>query len=478
MATACPPAAAADQPRTLAVRGWRAALPALLIGALLAALIFTQRLFGDGDTGWHLGAGNYILATRSIPHVEPFSFTFRGAPWTAHEWLSEVLMSLAFGGAGWSGLGLVFAAAAGTTLWLVARRLERQVPVARVLLCLVVLACLLLPAALARPHLLAWPLFAAWLTLLLEADEEGRAPPLATALLMILWANAHASYLLGLGIAGLFTVAGLWRHRRELPVARGWLVFGLAALAAAFVTPHGLQGFLYPFQVRGMGVLSIIDEWRPTSLAKDPAFVLFGLAAAGLAAIGWRRLGLVRLLVLAGLGAMAWSHFRHQPLFAIAALLILAPEIGRPSGKSRAGEQPRTGLMLLGIGALLSVVRLAVPYDFAPSANYPLAVIDALPAALKRQPVFNEYSMGGPLIMRGIAPAIDGRADVYGDTFTFAHLAMSNGDMPRFRAFVARHGVAWTIMPPGTVLARRLDHEPGWRRLTGDRFAVVHVRTR
>src|SRR5271167_4840441 len=79
---------------------------------LLAVASFSQRVFIDGDTNWHVAAGRWILLHRTVPLTDPFSFTFAGKPWIAHEWLSEVLMALAFLAGGWSGVVLLIGAAA------------------------------------------------------------------------------------------------------------------------------------------------------------------------------------------------------------------------------------------------------------------------------------------------------------------------------------------------------------------------------
>ena len=63
-----------------------------LFAAMLAAAVtmFAPPVLNDGDTWWHLAAGQWILAHQQVPHVDPFSYTMRGHPWQAHEWLSEV----------------------------------------------------------------------------------------------------------------------------------------------------------------------------------------------------------------------------------------------------------------------------------------------------------------------------------------------------------------------------------------------------
>src|SRR5438270_6772988 len=52
-----------------------------------------QSLLGDGDTGWHIRTGDYILQTHAVPHQDIFTFTRPDAPWFAWEWLTDVLFS-------------------------------------------------------------------------------------------------------------------------------------------------------------------------------------------------------------------------------------------------------------------------------------------------------------------------------------------------------------------------------------------------
>jgi hypothetical protein len=49
----------------------------------------------DGDTFWHIAAGQWILSHGAVPDQDIFSHTIHGAPWLAHEWLSEVVLALA-----------------------------------------------------------------------------------------------------------------------------------------------------------------------------------------------------------------------------------------------------------------------------------------------------------------------------------------------------------------------------------------------
>ena len=451
----------------------------VFVAAVAAYLAFTGGLFRDGDTGWHLAAGRYILQTRSIPATDPFSYTFAGHAWHAHEWLAEAVMAGLFNVAGWRGLSLLFSVAGGITAFLIGREWLRWLPVRWALCALFVVCGLLYPVALARPHMLAWPLLAAWLLILLHAREQGRAPTFAALPIMLVWANLHASYMLGLGIAGSLALEALLSQPRDRPVVVRWAAFLALAVLAAGVTPHGVQGFLYPFQVSGMRVVSVIDEWRATNLTGDRLFIAFTVAVWALIGLRWRHIHPLRILLLAGLTAMAIAHARHQMPLAIVAALMVAPLIAGGHGEMHrheaVGKRPLWVVAMTAV-LLLTVARAALPFEMKDNSAFPLTAFSHVPAPLRMQPVFNGYSFGGPLILSGIRPYIDGRADMYGDDFTLDFVAMLRGDIVRFRRADRRWRFAWIILPPKIGLVAKLDREPGWRRLYADQWAVVYDR--
>lgn len=457
-------------------------VPAAVAAVVFAVLCFQQQLFFDGDTGWHLANGRLILATGRVPVTDPFSFTRPGAPWVTHEWLAEVAMQLVFRAGGWAGLAIMFGAAAASLCLILGRAFSRWLPPVRVLIALLLVAIVLAPFALARPHLLAWPILAAWTLMLMRASDTGRAPPLAAAAIMLVWANSHGSFLLGLLLIAPFALEAVFAAPRRGAALAGWAAFGSAAALATLVTPNGIDGVLFPLQVSGMSTLGLITEWRPTSLARDITFAIPFAATVGVLLWNRVRLSPIRLLLLLLLVWMAFAHVRHQAMLAIIGSLLLARPLserlaGTPAPAVAAGRLPYRAL-LAGVAVVVAavvVIRLAVPMQPADSVNNPAMAIAAVPPDLRRAPVFNDYNFGGSLILAGVRPFIDGRADMYGDAFVRDFDAAANGDDAAFAAAVRRWGIRWTILMPRSPLVARLDAAPGWRRVHADRWAVIHT---
>src|SRR5580698_8618818 len=193
---------------------------------LAAGLSFAAPILGDGDTFWHLGAGRWMIQHLAVPATDPFSFTFVGRPWVAHEWLSEVVMAAVFQAGGWGALMLLFGVAVGLTALAMGSWLLRWLGMLPALMVVVIgLACVA-PGMLARPHLLVLPLLAFWTVELLKAREARRAPHLWLALLLALWANLHSSFIVGYGLAAAFGLEALldtkaWTRRGLV----GWVAF-------------------------------------------------------------------------------------------------------------------------------------------------------------------------------------------------------------------------------------------------------------
>lgn len=254
----------------------------LIMGlSVFAVLIWVAAMFNDGDTFWHLVAGNWIIDHRAIPHVDAFSYTFAGKPWLAHEWLSELVMAGVFRLCGWSGLALLTAGAGGLTVYLVARVASRWLGGLALWLTVLLGLGMIAPHFLVRPHILVLPLLALWCGELVEARAENRQPGWWLVPVMVLWANMHGSFLFGLCLIGPFALEALLAAPAggRRPVVISWGRFGLAALVASLITPHGFEGLLFPVKLLVMPGITGVMEWAASDFSR-PSVLEIGLLGA------------------------------------------------------------------------------------------------------------------------------------------------------------------------------------------------------
>lgn len=393
----------------------------LVIASVACVLSYTlkpERIF-DSDTLWHIKAGEWILAHRSVPVTDPFSWSAPNVPWVAHEWLFESAL------AGVAMLNPVSVAVFSTALILaglfVYWKLIR-VTTSSETTCAVfyTFALLMLQAGWSsRPQIAGYVFFILTLYLLYTGRKQPGRLWLLPAV-FLLWANCHASVILGLGIIGLETVlsfipefeTGSLKHT---PGNKNYLVSILfSCLLASVANPHGVNLWLYAFKVSSDPAYKIIQEWQPPASISFIILIFMTLVMT-MVFMAIRKnkaeflVFMVALLTL--LGAM--TSLRHFSYFVMVWMLLLSQLAGKL-------EISRKTVSVF--GGLLAVVFLIKLYGsgwpendpraLAEKAEWPVKAVDWLEEHHAKR-VFNHYNWGGYLIYRGIPVFVDGRADMY-----------------------------------------------------------------
>ncbi len=444
-------------------------LLAFMLFAMPLALASIPRIFRDGDTSWHLAVGQWIFRHASIPKVDVFSFTAAGTPWVAMEWLSDLIYAGAFRLAGYAGVATVVAAALMALHWILFVHLRERVGPIGLAATIIGADVVLGSFMLARPHVLIWPVVALWTVILAKASETGRPPPLWTALILTLWANLHGSFpiaaVIGTALAFDALMVAKWKTLRE------WLIYGAACLVAVCLNANGIEGILQPFHIATLTSLHLIAEWMPSTPGYTPNF--YGVFLAVLALLLWRgtKVPPGRLALLLAMLFLAFMQVRHQSWFAIVAAVLIPPLLGTK-------PQPAGRLALLALLAPpLLLIRALWPFTPAETDANPRHLLAAIPPELRAQPVFNEYTLGGPLILAGIRPYIDGRSEMYGDAFMNDYVAIADGDMAKFDRAISKYNIRWAILPNDRKrLIAGIDRSGQWRRIYADKVGMIYVR--
>jgi hypothetical protein len=445
-----------------------------------AAVLFAPQIFNDGDTYWHIRAGEWMLNHHAILRSDPFSYTAAGAPWNAQEWLAEILMALAWRVGAWNGLHILFGLATGGACFIVAAELRRRLDATSALLsCVLGLTCLA-GSLLARPHLLALPLLAAWSAGLIRARDQDRAPSFWLLPLMLFWANLHASFMFGLALAAALGVEAVVENpARRIETARDWALFVFAAAVTALATPQGLNGLLFPLHLTAMHGIAFIGEWQATRFETFTPFEGALLATIFVFATRGIKMSPIRAAILLGLVYVALRHVRHQMLLGITAPLLLAKAFSRTDSQVEADRgRANPALLFCAFASFLVLLslRLYLPASRSDDPASPIAALASVPQSLRQAPVLNDYSFGGYLIFQGVKPYIDSRADLFGDRFLDNYAAIIAPDRVTLAATIDRYRIRWTILSAGSPAVAVLDSLPGWHRLHTDTTAVVHVR--
>ena len=472
----------------------------LLAGAY-TYLFFLSRgndLLLDGDTYWHIATGQLILREGKVPQVDPFSHTMPGAAWTAHEWLAEVVIAAAHQMGGWPGLVALTALTFGATIALMTRALLRWLEPIHALLFAGAAVGMTAGHLLARPHVLAMPLMMMWTIELVRGSEGKRIPSFWLLPVMTIWANLHGGFTLGIALTGVMAMEAVIGAdpKNRVAVVKSWGIFLALSVISALVTPHGIQGILFTWQIlfEHSYALERISEWRSPDFHTFQPLELWLLGGLAVALYQGLRLPPVRLILVIGLLHLALKHARYIELVGLLAPLFLASPLAphwlaTQQGKQqfhrldqsfRKLAQPAGQAAIFASAVILAAGTLwwartrppAPPEIIAPA----LAVKAAMDAGIKG-PVLNSYSSGGYLIFRGIPVFIDGRADMYGDALLKEHVeALEARSAEGLEKLLDKYKIAWTLLEPGNSAVAVLDRHSQWRRLYADKAAVVHVR--
>ena len=455
----------------------------------------------DPDLWWHLRAGQEIVTSHHVPHQDIFSFTRYGHPWVAHEWLTEIFLSLIFRAAGWTGLMLAFAGIISATFLLLYRQCAGKPYIAGLVVALGALATI--PSWGVRPQMISLLLATIFLGLL-RAAESGEARDLRRLWwmpgLMVLWVNLHGGYLLGPALMGI-TLAGwavqAWLGLDSWPEARRRLrQLGLAlaaCLAVIPLNPNGWEIYRYPFQtLESKAMMQYIVEWASPNFHSTDFKPLLGLLLLTwlVVALARKRPSPTQLLLLLATAYGALYSTRHVPIFMLVAVPILAQGVQDLAGQRQwfreAAESPLAPMKLsVNLVLVVAIAAMAGVRVHQLSKNqakdqakiFPEAVTAFLLRDHPPAPMFNYYDWGGYFIAR-LYPTyrvfIDGRADVYGKLMdTFSETSRGQGN---WREGLEKYGVNTVVVPPTTGLAALLRLDAGWKKEFEDKQAVVFVR--
>ncbi|MFB3778863.1 MAG: hypothetical protein ACE141_14690 [Bryobacteraceae bacterium] len=509
-----------SHPHPLAVK----LVPTLTDFAFLSPIVIQFFLGGgapallrDGDTGWHIRTGEWILAHGSIPRQDLYSFTKGGQPWFAWEWLWDVAAAALH--ARW---GLAAVVVASTLMLCLTAAIVYRIICARGVNPLIgfgvtVLACLVSSLHwLARPHLVSLLLIALF-WLVLEKSAQGRLKLLfLLPVLTVLWANLHGGFLAGVGLIGVYAAAEVLAVvrgvgataalRRSLP----YLTCAAACLLASLVNPYGYR--LVWHIVRYLAdpfYTQTIAEFMPISFGDFGSLLFEVMMIIGIVgAIGSLGRGRFSDFIL----VLGWLHLalrsaRHVPLFAMVSAPVIALTLeewltglarapvagwlrGAASGFQSAiaelTNEPRIERFRLAsvlgvLGIAYMVGSAASPPKFHAdfySDEFPVEAADFLRRNRPQARVFSTDRWGGYLIYRTYPSGrvyIDGRSDFYGPAFVREYLDVL-ALKPGWQRRLAEHGVDTVVLPAGAPLADALAQEGGWESSYRDDVAVVFER--
>jgi len=461
-----------------------------------------ESLLADGDTGWHIRTGQYILETHSVPTHDLFSFSRPGAPWFAWEWLTDVVYAVLFHAAGLKGIVLLSAAMIGLfamiillyTLWRGA-----NVLVAAFTTLLAVGGSSM--HFLARPHLFTL-LFLPLGLWMVEADRRKNTPWIWTLIpATALWTNLHGGFVMLLACLGLLVAAcGIEAALgfKRAPEIRRYTILLLGCTLASLVNPYGVRLHVHIWEyLRADWIREVVQEFQAPTFRGEAQFQLEILLVAGLVASGLllRRRLFAEALWVVFLAHACLTSVRHAPLFAAVAAPLVAAEISEwwrlgiaGAKKSEAwrvlfqlGTDLQPGFRRISIWPAVFILTLAAlgaplhwPQDF-PSSVFPTSMVhrhaDLVAGGRLLAP-----DQWADYVIYSFYPRqrvyVDGRSDFCGEELGRQYLHLMNGSYD-WRAIIEKNRFNVVLLPVDWPLASMLKMDPSWQVVQDDSQAIL-----
>ena len=432
---------------------------------------------GDSDIWWHLANARILSTTHSFIHIEPYSFSVAGDDWINPEWLSEMPFWYGYQALGLRGIYLVTVMVLCANILFVYWRSYRKSGHAGAALGTAGLGFLMMIiSAGPRTILVAYLALCAELAIL-ETMERGKTyllwllPPL-----FCLWINLHGSWIIGMGVLGLYILCGWFPFSRGVFEQQAWTsaerrrfvrVF-VASTLVLLINPYGWRLIWNPFDMmlNQKQMMSIAQEWQSLSLntiAGYASWLAIGLFVVANCLRG-RKWRIYDLAILFFAFFEAFNHVR----FTFLACLLVIPMLTVDVARSFAG--PPDERTIPGMNALFVAVILGVVVYFFPSEarlqkslaqQYPLQLIASIQPEWR---TFNQDAIGGMIDFDAKPSFYDTRYDTFehhhvlSDYLGVVHLFKPLNIFDKYR-------IDHALIHADTPLSIILEDTPGWRVL-------------
>lgn len=465
-----------------------------------------KNMLADADTGYHIRAGEHILDTRTVPKHDIFSYHSPPLPWTAHEWLSEIIMAVLHRIAGLTAVVVFFSILIALTYALLFRHLRvyRRNIVLDVLILLLALVSSQIHW-LARPHIFSLFLMVVWYRLLDSHQNDRGGRLILLPLVMLLWVNLHGGYLTGFILTGIYFLGNLVQYFRSVEEERdrsfgkarrlGYVL--IACLLVSLVNPYGYRILLFPFRlVTESYIMDNVNEYLSPNFHKPMPFKYLLLLFVAILAISKRPLGFIDVVLILLFTNMALFSARYIPLFGIVVAPILskqadfviaaAPGNGWISSLKRRAERIATidtsakgyGWPVAGVLMVFFLIAFGgIVFRFDGKIK-PVAAVEFLMKEPIAGHMYDNDEFGDYLIY-ATSPRykvfFDGRNDMYGSARLkeFQKIAWI---APGWEKTVEKYNIRWFFIGSDSVLTRYLLERPEWKLIYSDNVANIHVK--
>jgi hypothetical protein len=468
-----------------------------------------QRLLQDADTTLHIRIGQQILASGSIPRIDPFSFSKPGQTWYAFEWLSEVALAAAYNLSGFKGVVLLAGMAIALYLTLLLKySLWRGANGMIAMIVVLISATASTIDFHARPHVFTL-LFLTAAVWILEYNRRTGGHLIWTLVpLTALWANLHGGFviflvLLVLRCVGCAAEAWFWpqpsqeRWREAKQLAKVGLLCGLASL----LNPYGIYLHLHILEtLRSPWIMANVSAFLSPIFRSEELYYFMILLFAGLMAVVplVRTRHIVEPLWILFLAYASLTSVRHALIFLLVAGPIISLEASEWWANAVYGRSRKSPLVALHeiadsfsnklrgtsafipafIVALVFTPGLSWPQEFAADA-VPMKLVEKHLDLLSSGRLFTSDQIADYLIFRSARQKvfIDSRHNYYGDKIGNDYLHIAGGSS-MWRSLLDQYRIDILLAETNAPITSLAKTTSDWKLIDSDKQYALFERRR
>ena len=462
-------------------------------------------LLGDADTGYHIRAGEYIIDNLKVPSHDLFSHITPPLEWTAHEWLSEVILALIHRASGLTGVVVAMAILIAFVHVILLRFLRSSG------ISIIVAACIVALAAgasiihwLARPHIFSLLLILFWYIILDTYQYRKKNYLYFLPPLMLLWVNLHGGFIAGFMLLAVYITGNVLMaiFRKEeryenIPKIKTFSIYFILCLLITLLNPKGYEILLFPFNLIGNTfIMDHVSEFLSPNFHTDLRFEYMLLLMIFVFGISVLRLNVIELMLVVAFTHMSLYSARYIPLYAI----ILSPILGRQIDNllhefrerrlikrilSLSDRTTKTDSMakyhvwfivtIVILGIMVSTGKLHYAFD---QRRLPLDAVHFIQQEKIPGNMFNNDEFGDYIIYAAwphYKVFFDGRSDMYGTERMkqyFKIIRMESG----WDKILQEFNINWIIFQTKSPLSSFLLERDDWKLIYSDKVANIFVR--
>jgi hypothetical protein len=485
----------------------------LSVAILLLSIICLVSQIKDPDFFWHLKSGELLWKQGSLPTKDIFAYT--SPPYQNDRvhfvltgfWLSQLLFYLMYALGGMPGIVALRFVLIGILVCVMMMRKKGDL-LLYVGLLLICLAIIMTSFPLERPQVLSFLFFAILLLLLERLSDDtnsnrGKWIYFAFPAMMLLWANIHPGFVLGLTAIAIYIISEGIKYLHpslrpmKLAAYRKLVLLGLSGILVAALNPNAYHVFseLSPHAFNTAGNIEYFSTPKFFTTFGDFSLILYWLLLlltfSGLI-INIRRVDITALALLAGTAYFSFTTVRYVPLFVIAAL----PTVSNFFSEGKFLKPAR--ILVITIAIISCVVftwnRRAnldnlTSRDWISGSMFPVKAAEFVINNNLKGNMFNPHFWGGYL-MWTLGPErkvfIDGR-DLYPNVFADYRLIKGVAThnivgMPAWKAMLYAYNVNYVITPlvhfegGSEPLTNALLTDKDWVPVFADDRSVIFMR--